>query len=215
MSEADDDPASDRMVEILTTVHFTLQTERAATISEANGRTTLYLTSVSASLVALGFIAQATELGPGFYLFAFVLFAVLSAVGIVTFTRVVQTGTEDWTAARSIERIRRFYVEAAPGIERWLVVPVADDDRAPDQAFGGRGRWQVLLTTASMVAVVNCALIGVLVGLAAFRFATPTMATASAVGAVACALAAALHLRHQQRVWAESMPGRRRADRES
>jgi hypothetical protein len=41
-------------VTVLTTEHFTLQGARAATISESTGRATMFLSSVSGGLVALG-----------------------------------------------------------------------------------------------------------------------------------------------------------------
>jgi hypothetical protein len=41
----------------LTTEHFTLQTARAVTVSDSNGRTALYLGSLSSSLVALALVA--------------------------------------------------------------------------------------------------------------------------------------------------------------
>lgn len=44
-----------------TTEHFNLQTERAATIGEANGRASIFLGSVSAGLIALGFAAQGSS----------------------------------------------------------------------------------------------------------------------------------------------------------
>ncbi len=47
----------------LTTEHFVLQTARAATIAEANGRASVFLGVVSAALVALGFAGQADPNG--------------------------------------------------------------------------------------------------------------------------------------------------------
>ena len=44
----------------LTTEHFTLQTARSATIADNNGRSALYLTTVSSAVVALAFIGQLT-----------------------------------------------------------------------------------------------------------------------------------------------------------
>jgi hypothetical protein len=41
-----------------TTEHFNLQTARAATISEANGRASIYLAAVSSNLIALAFIGH-------------------------------------------------------------------------------------------------------------------------------------------------------------
>jgi hypothetical protein len=43
------------IVTFMTTEHFVLQTARAATIAETNGRTALFLGSVSSVLVALAF----------------------------------------------------------------------------------------------------------------------------------------------------------------
>jgi hypothetical protein len=53
-----------------TTEHFNLQTARAATISEANGRASIYLAAVSSNLIALAFIGQMSRLGSAFYAFS-------------------------------------------------------------------------------------------------------------------------------------------------
>src|SRR5439155_18094087 len=50
----------------LTTEHFTLQGVRASTISESSARSALYLGSLSALLVALGFVAQVSATGDTF-----------------------------------------------------------------------------------------------------------------------------------------------------
>src|SRR5918994_67718 len=54
-------------VTMATTEHFNLQTARAATISEANGRASIYLAAVSSNLIALAFIGQMSRLGTDFY----------------------------------------------------------------------------------------------------------------------------------------------------
>jgi hypothetical protein len=48
-------------VTFATTEHLDLQTERAATIGEANGRASILLGSVSPGLIALGFAAQGSS----------------------------------------------------------------------------------------------------------------------------------------------------------
>ncbi|TML48619.1 MAG: hypothetical protein E6G20_04695 [Actinobacteria bacterium] len=50
----------------LTTEHFTLQGVKASTISESSARSALYLGSLSALLVALGFVAQVSATGDTF-----------------------------------------------------------------------------------------------------------------------------------------------------
>ena len=54
----------------LTTEHFTLQGARSSTVSESSARSALYLGSLSASLVALGFVAQISATGDTFRVFA-------------------------------------------------------------------------------------------------------------------------------------------------
>ena len=53
-----------------TTEHFNLQTARSLTVSEANGRASIYLAALSSNLIALAFIAQVSGLGGAFHAFA-------------------------------------------------------------------------------------------------------------------------------------------------
>jgi hypothetical protein len=45
-------------VSFATTEHFNLQTARVATVSEANGRASIYLAALSSNLIALAFIGR-------------------------------------------------------------------------------------------------------------------------------------------------------------
>jgi hypothetical protein len=89
----------------VTTEHFTLQGARAATISEATGRATMFLGAVSGGLVALGLIATASAVGAAFYAFGLILLPTLAFAGLVTFDRVLQSGIEDHSYARRIARL--------------------------------------------------------------------------------------------------------------
>ena len=60
-------------VTALTTEHFNLQSARMGTIAEANGRATLYLGTLSSSVIAITFVGQANQLGDTFYRFALTL----------------------------------------------------------------------------------------------------------------------------------------------
>ena len=53
LSDAGD--AKPAWITVLTTEHYNLQTQRAATIGEANGRASLFVGALSAGLIALGF----------------------------------------------------------------------------------------------------------------------------------------------------------------
>jgi hypothetical protein len=78
-----------------TTEHFNLQTARAITVSESNGRASIYLAALSGNLIALAFVGQMSRLGAAFYAFALILLPVLAFVGVVTFVRLVQSSIED------------------------------------------------------------------------------------------------------------------------
>src|SRR4051812_22136437 len=56
-----------------TTEHFNLQTARAVTVSEANGRASIYLAALSGNLITLAFVGQMSRLGAAFYAFALIL----------------------------------------------------------------------------------------------------------------------------------------------
>jgi hypothetical protein len=62
----------------LTTEQLNLQTARMGTIAEANGRSTLYLGTLSSAVIALAFVGQ---LGDTFYLFALTLLPPCSCSG--------------------------------------------------------------------------------------------------------------------------------------
>ena len=182
-----------------TTEHFNLQTARSITVSEANGRASIYLAAVSSNLIALGFIGQMSRLGSAFYAFALILLPVLGFVGVVTFERLVQSSIEDMAYAQRIGRLRRFYFELAPELESYLLL-VGDPrtEAALDGEAPSPSAWQLTLTTAGMVAVVNSVVIAACAGLVVRALGVDSLAVPVAVGAVVGVAALALHRRHQR-----------------
>ncbi len=157
----------EQILQFMTTEHFTLQTARSATIAEANGRSALYLGSVSSAVVALAFVGQVSDMGGAFFLFGIVLFPSLFFLGIVTFDRVLQTSLEDIIHAREINRIRHYYIELAPEIGRYFLHSTHDDEAGSFQNMGiVPSKWQPFLTTAGMVAVINSVIAGVFAAMA-------------------------------------------------
>jgi hypothetical protein len=176
-------------VSFATTEHFNLQTARAITVSEANGRASIYLAAVSSSLIALGFIGQMEQLGPAFRAFALILLPVLTFVGVVTFQRLVQSSIEDMAYACRIARLRALYFAVAPELESYLV-SVCGGERLPRPSG-----WQLTLTTAGMVAVVNSVLAGACAGVVIQTLSAASLGLTLAPGAVV-GTASLLLLRH-------------------
>ncbi|MGH2712598.1 MAG: hypothetical protein ACRDM7_01695 [Thermoleophilaceae bacterium] len=187
-------------VTMATTEHFTLQTARAATISEANGRASVYLAAVSSNLIALAFIGQMSLLGTAFYAFSLLLLPVLAFVGVVTFQRLVQSSLEDIAYAQRIARLRGLYVALAPELEPYLLVPRGrPGESLLHGGLPGPSRWQLALTTAGMVATVNSVVVGASAGLVLAALGAPSLAVTLAAGAVVGASALAVHRTHHRR----------------
>ena len=173
------------LLSALTTEHFVLQTAYSSTVSEAAGRSTLYVMALSSSLVAMGFLSQSEELFKPFV--ATVLPAVF-LLGLFTVVRLVDTGLESMQYLTGIARIRGFYrtlgAQAAehftPEQGRW---PEAE---SPAERLGAFTAF--LGTTASMIAVINSVVAGAVVSLAVHAVAPTSPDWLGIVAGVASAL---------------------------
>jgi hypothetical protein len=185
-------------VTILTTEHYNLQTTRSATISESGGRASVFLGSVSAGLVALAFAGQASR--TALYTFGLVLFPVLCFLGVTTFERALQASIDDTNCLVRINRIRRFYVEAAPQLAPYLARPAASDDKSEVLRVEGYrpGRWQQMVSIVGALGVIDSVLFGVTAGLAAAALSDSNLWVATPVGLAVFAIVLPLHQHHQQ-----------------
>ena len=191
------DPRS-AAVSFVTTEHFTLQGARASTIAESVGRATMFLTSVSGGLVALGLVATATHIGTAFYAFGLALLPTLTFVGLVTFERALQSGVEDYGYAVRIARLRAYYFDSAPEVTPYLA-SVSASERLAIQGLRGGAR-QLFRSVAGMVGVITAVLAGSTVGLGADA-ASSSLAAALASGLVVGLGALAALMRYQGRAW--------------
>lgn len=183
------DQVSDEQVRqaitILTTEQFNLQTARSATIAEAIGRLSGFLGTISAVLIALGFLGQAASFGTPFRVLTLVLLPSLLLVGITTCSRVLQTSLEDIHYLRGISRIRHFYVEAAPELADYVMGSIHDDMTSGMRGMGTRWSWwQPFLSTVALISMVNSIIAGTLAALVVAWTAEPAIPVAVVVGSV-------------------------------
>lgn len=186
----------------LATEQVVLQSVASATISEAGVRSTIYLSTLSSGLVALGFSAST----PG--LLATLTVTVLPTIfmlGWFTVVRLVDTTVENIAVRHRMERIREHFASVHPSGPSLLV---GGDARTGE--YGVRyGRASFLFTMASMVAAVNCVLGGALVALAlAVGLAVPVLAAQLIGAAVGVALLLATLTYERRRIRAASRIGR-------
>ena len=179
----------------LLTEHFVLESARGITVNESSSRASLYLMTLSSSLVAFGFLAQ-TPLAFGFL---GVIIPVVVLLGIFTYERLVETSLEDVVALASIQRIRAYYSTLLPGAEVYFPVPTGR--RAPNELLeiGRTWSWRgVLFTTSSAVAVVNSIVAGSGIALAVDLLAF-SGTEAIVIGVIAAVVMIVLHGSYQMR----------------
>jgi hypothetical protein len=202
MADASESEAKQHEAQFLTTEHFVLQTARSGTIQEANGRANLFVTSVSSATVALGFVAQVTQMGEGFLFFALIILPPLYFIGSVSLVRAVQVAIEDMVNARAMARIRHYYVERAPAVQRYLMHSTHDDYVGMLRSFGFQSSiLQSFMTTAGLVNVVNGVIAGVFTGLGVKAAFGSLLAVGTASGICVFFVSVALWRRYQVRAW--------------
>jgi len=210
-AEADDDSApapvpdgldDPRALAILSTEHWGLLTARSLVYNEAFSRGSMFLTFVSASLVALGFVSAGSADSPSLALVAIPILLLDLFVGMTTLGRLVGAGAEEIRALQGMARLRHAYLEMAPGIEPYLSTPWHDDVRSVLGAYGptaesprrAESALHGLTTMPALVSVINCAVAGALVAtVAATAGLSPLVALAA--GVVAAVLLAVAFMR--------------------
>ncbi|GIF47726.1 hypothetical protein DFJ67_6616 [Asanoa ferruginea] len=158
----------------LLTEHFVLESARGITVNESSSRASLYLMTLSSSLVAFGFLASTHF---ALYFLA-VIIPVVFILGVFTYERLVETSLEDVAALVSIQRIRRYYGTLLPGADRYF--PVATE-RAPNEMIeiGQRGyRRGVFFTISSAIGIINSIVAGAGVALLVYQ---PTTSLGAAI----------------------------------
>lgn len=186
--------------------HAALQSARSGTIFEANGRTSIFLSSVSTTLVALALIGQVSGLGQAFQIFCLILFPCLFFIGIVTFHRTLQSNIEDLIYDLGLIRLRHFYIEVVPQLKNYFILTTMDDLRFYKGAVstldieGKPSWWQIFLTNSGMIAIINSVLAGVFGGLVAGIITLPLyFCLTSGVGLFL--LSQTIHFGYQTKFW--------------
>jgi uncharacterized membrane protein YuzA (DUF378 family) len=157
-------------VQILATEHWGLLATRSMIWNEVFSRAGMFITVLSASVVALALVAQATAFGPAFHLFALLVLPVVLLVGVATVIRLGDAKTDDFWLVVGMNRLRHAYMELAPELEPYLVTAHFDDEVSVMQSYGYNATLRlsrILAGTPNVVAAINVVVAGVLAALIA------------------------------------------------
>jgi hypothetical protein len=133
----------------------------------------MFLTLLSASLVALGFVYQGSGGGPEFLAVVVAVLALDLFVGLATLGRIMGASAEEFRALQATARIRHAYLEIAPFVAPYLSTATSDEPDSVLEIYGQDlgGEVSMLLnlghgltTMPGMIAALVAALVGGLVG---------------------------------------------------
>ena len=160
--------------QLLATEHWSLLATRSLAWSESFSRASWFVTVVSAAVVALALMANTTDFGLGFRLFALLVIPLLVVIGVATVHRLVQLNAEDVELVIGMNRLRRGYLDLAPELEPYFVTGHTEDVAGIMRTYGGRRTrvpaTQYLSSIAMLVSVIVAVLFGALAGLVVDSF---------------------------------------------
>ena len=157
-------------VQMLATEHWSLLATRGMTWNEAFSRATMFITMLSADVVALALVAQATAFGSAFRIFALLTLPVVLLMGLATIIRLSDVNQDDFGLVIGMNRLRHAYLELAPELEPYFVTAHFDDEASVMASYGLNASLRlsrILAGTPTLVGAINVVVAGVLGALVA------------------------------------------------
>lgn len=180
MTAEEDAPLTDAQralrAQLLATEHWSLLASRSTTQSEVLTRIAIFLTLVSAGLVTLGFLGQASGFHGWFGAAALGALFLLAVLGLITQVRAFNTASEDLMYVVAMNRVRAAYLDLDPGLERYLLTSAHDDQEGAEttyHVFYRRGLSPVLGSSMMIITVVEATVVGLLCGSTAWALGLP------------------------------------------
>jgi hypothetical protein len=162
-----DDP---RVVQILSTEHWSLLSSRSLAYNEAFTRGGMFLTFLSMSFVALALLAQAMSFGDMFLTVAAIALTFDFVIGLTTYGRIIGANRDDLRAVHGMARIRHGYTQIAPIVAPYFTSATHDDLAGVYLSYGNPPRTGPgvvlygLTTSGGMICLIVAMVGGVLAG---------------------------------------------------
>lgn len=160
-----------RALTILTTEHWSLLSARGLVYNEAFARGGMFLSFLSATLVALGLVSTGTGFSREFLSVVAGVFALDLFIGVATLGRISAATGEDIHYLQGMNRLRHAYHETVPGLEPYFISGAHDDVRGVFAIYGADSRLTSrpgllhgFTTTVGMITVIVAAVGAALVG---------------------------------------------------
>jgi hypothetical protein len=162
-------------LQILSTEHWSLLASRSLAWNESFTRASMFLSTLSGSIVALSLIGGVDGFNDPFFVVALVVLPVDLFVGIGTWLRMGAANYHDAITVAGMNRIRAAYLEIAPDLAPYFVMGVHDDATGIGTTMavppGTAPLVHLIAGTPTLVMVLNAIVAGAIAAIAAFRFA--------------------------------------------
>lgn len=157
-----------RRLQILATEHWGLLAARSTAQSEVLTRITIHLTLVSAGLVTIGVLGQATRFRDWFPVAALAILGFLAVVGILSLMRVLAVSEEDMMFVLAMNRIRAAYADIDPIAASYFLASTHDDRQGMTVTYSflrrRRSAEQLLGSSMILSTLVNATVAGLFCG---------------------------------------------------
>ncbi len=161
------DAALGRRAQILATEHWGLLAARGTAQSEVLARITIFLTLVSAGLITIGLLGQASDFDGWFTPAMLAILAFLCLIGFLTAVRVMNVAEEDLMYVVAMNRLRGAYVDLDPEVSQYFLASWHDDETGMRRTYSflrSRGASHLLGSSSLLVFVVDACVFGLLAG---------------------------------------------------
>ncbi|MFA4840404.1 MAG: hypothetical protein WC580_01700 [Agrococcus sp.] len=167
-ARAESDAVLARRAQILATEHWGLLAARSTAQSEVLTRITIFLTLVSAGLVTIGLLGQASGYAGWFSPAMLGILAFLAVIGFMTQLRVMNVGAEDMMYVVAMNRLRGGYVDLDPQVAQYMLASTTDDRAGMDRTYSFIARRSaanhLFASSMALIVVVNGCVDGLLTG---------------------------------------------------
>ncbi|MFY9714556.1 MAG: hypothetical protein WAK00_13880, partial [Microbacterium sp.] len=156
-----------RRAQILATEHWGLLAARSTAQNEVLTRITIFLTLVSAGLVTIGLLGQASGFRGWFGGASIAILGFLTVIGFMTQTRVMNVSEEDMMYVVAMNRLRGAYVDLDPYVSDVFLASTHDDFAGMKQTYSflrERGASIYIGSSAILLIVVNACVSGLFAG---------------------------------------------------
>ncbi|KRA23429.1 hypothetical protein ASD65_02615 [Microbacterium sp. Root61] len=157
---------------------------RGTAQSEVLTRITIYLTLVSAGLVTIGLLGQASGFQGWFAASALSILGFLSLIGVLTQIRVMNVGEEDMMYVVAMNRLRVAYNDLDPVVAHYFLAASSDDREGMERTYSflrRRSASHLIGSSNTLMMVVNAVVVGLTAG-SLTAVTTGSLAASIAVG---------------------------------